>query len=97
MDLPIVPHVNVQHEQPPPPALDVQALQGQVSAPTAEQAAKADQVFRSRDADVIAGMMGMYSGMMLLRDLAREHLCHAEEEEEEDLHDEETDPSDPAR
>lgn len=97
MDLPIVPHVNVQHEQPPPPVLETQALDGQVPAPTAEQVEQADKVFRSHDADVIAGLMGMYSGLMVLRDLAQEHLCHAEEEEEEDLHDEETDPSGPTQ
>src|SRR5579884_3646131 len=51
--------------------------------PSQEQIQKADGVFaHSRDSDLMAGLAGMWTGAMLLHDLAAEHFDRGSEEEE---------------
>lgn len=64
-----------------PPAPEVH-----VPAPTAEQVQAADTAFTtasSRDSDTVVGLVGLWTGVMLLRDLAIDHFTVAEEEEEQ--------------
>ena len=69
-----------QVEPPVPPALDHPA-----PAVTPEQARAADAVFaEQKEGSALAGLLGLWSGGMLLKDLATEHFAQAEVEEEED-------------
>ena len=50
---------------------------------TAEEIRAADQLFaqQQEEQQLVSAMLGMYTGGLLLRDLAAEHLSHVEEEE----------------
>jgi hypothetical protein len=52
---------------------------------TPEEIRAADQLFakQEKEQQLVSGLLGMYTGSLLLRDLAAEHLAHEEEEEEE--------------
>jgi hypothetical protein len=52
---------------------------------TPEQIRAADQLFAKQEQEqqLVSGLLGMYTGSLLLRDLAAEHLAHSEEEDEE--------------
>jgi hypothetical protein len=77
---PIIPLASAEHEQPPPPP----DLRVDLPPPTMAETQAADETFKSRDAELVAGIIGWYGSGMLLRDLAWEHLYHNEEEEEEE-------------
>jgi hypothetical protein len=71
----------VIEQQAPPPAPEIQ-----VPAPTAEQALVADSAFTapsSHDHDTIVGLVGLWTGAMLLRDLAIDHFTVVEDEEKQ--------------
>jgi len=73
----------VQHtvEQPILDFADHASIQH--ATPTAEQIQAADQLFvkQEREHQFVAGLLGMYTGTLLLRDLAAEHLSHEDEED----------------
>ncbi len=52
---------------------------------TPEEIRAADQLFakQAQEQQLVSGLLGMYTGSLLLRDLAAEHLAHSEEEEQE--------------
>jgi hypothetical protein len=54
-------------------------------APTPEQVRAVDRVFTrdTRDADTVAGLVGLYTGVLILRDLAVEHFAPTDDEDEE--------------
>ena len=66
------PDVRVEHQ----PAEElVPAPEASLPPPTAEQVRAADGVFaESKEADTVLGLLGMWTGTLLLHDLAREHL-----------------------
>jgi hypothetical protein len=66
----------------PPPAEIVQPP----PTPSPADLRAADAVFaEQKDGSVVAGMFGLWSGALLLNDLAREHFTEeADEEEDED-------------
>jgi hypothetical protein len=80
--LPVVPHVVVQPSQPDPP---IAATEGrQPTPPTPDQVRAADAVFsQNREHSVVAGMLGLWSGGLLLHDLAKEHFAEPVDDEEE--------------
>jgi hypothetical protein len=39
---------------------------------------------RDREAETVAGLIGLWSGGMILKDLTKEHFCLPQDEEEED-------------
>jgi len=57
---------------------------------TAEEIRAADQLFAKKEQEqqLVSGLLGMYTGSLLLRDLAAEHLTHGDEEEEADSEEE---------
>jgi hypothetical protein len=80
-DLPPMAAVPAKQVEPPaPPILDHPA-----PAVTPEQARAADAVFaEQKESSVLAGLLGLWSGGMLLKDLATEHFAQAEDEDEEE-------------
>ncbi len=56
------------------------AQQAQPRLATAEEIRAADQLFakQEQEAQFVSGLMGMYTGSLLLRDLAAEHLARNE-------------------
>jgi hypothetical protein len=59
----------------------------QVPSPTSEQVQAAEAIFAAeeRESRLVAGLLGMWTGTMLLHDLAKEHLSPpADELEHED-------------
>jgi hypothetical protein len=63
----------------PPPAETVQPP----PTPSPEELRAADAVFaEQKDGSVVAGMFGLWSGALLLNDLAKEHFTETEDEEE---------------
>ena len=76
-----VPHLQVVVETPAVLQPAEPVPQHQV---TAEQVRAADGVFsRSSDAEVVLGLVGLWTGTLLLKDLAAEHFHLPTEEEEE--------------
>lgn len=74
----------VAQEAPPPALLDPAVVAAQVSAPTAEQIQASDQVFsQPEDYSTVAGLAGLWTSIILLHDLAAEHLQAPSEEEVE--------------
>ena len=64
--------------QPPAPAPGAH-----LPAPTAEQVRAADGVFTSpHEGQKVLGMLGMWTGVLLLHDLALEHFEGREDDEE---------------
>jgi hypothetical protein len=60
----------------------VEAPSAALPAPTPEQVRAADGVFADRkESDTVAGLIGMWTGVLLLHDLAVEHLDRPDEEE----------------
>src|SRR5947209_2891333 len=72
----------VTQEAPPAP-LDTSApVQGRLPAPTAEQIQASDQLFsRPSDYGTVAGLAGLWTGLLLLHDLAVEQMEASPEEE----------------
>jgi hypothetical protein len=69
-----------------PPLAQVPAEQAPgttAPAPTAEQAQVADRVFTtSPDSEAMLGFLGLWTGLLILHDLAVEHFDTAETDEE---------------
>jgi hypothetical protein len=81
--LPEVPHVLVQPSQPEPALPATEAVQDVPHSP--DQIRAADAVFaQNQEHSIVAGMLGLWSGAMLLNDLAKEHFTEAVDDEEED-------------
>ncbi len=60
----------------------VEAPSAALPAPTPEQERAADGVFGDRkESDAVAGIIGMWTGVLLLHDLAVEHLDRPDEEQ----------------
>jgi hypothetical protein len=56
----------------------------EMPAPTLEQRQVADQIHSdNKEADTVMGLLGLQAGVLLLHDLAKEHLARPDEEEEE--------------
>jgi hypothetical protein len=77
----------------PGPKEVVEALAAQVPGPPhpipppdPEQAHAAEAVFaaQEQESEAVAGLLGMWTGTMLLNDLAKEHFSRPEDEEEEE-------------
>jgi hypothetical protein len=68
-------------QQVPPAPLDT-AVQGQLPAPTQEQVQASDQLFSDpADYGTVAGLAGLWTGLLLLHDLAAEQMESSPEEE----------------
>ena len=80
--LPEIPHSVVQPSRPEPAVL---ATEGTPPAPhNPDQIRAADAVFAQHQKDSGAlGVFGMWSGALLLHDLAKEHFTESVDEEEE--------------
>jgi hypothetical protein len=90
--VPIVPIVQHHVEQP---KVDLaQHTPPRIATP--EEIRAADQLFakQQQEAQLVSGLVGMYTGSLLLRDLAAEHLARPEEDEEELEQGEPTTPTD---
>ena len=74
--------VPIVQQAPEQVAAEIHAAQPRLA--TAEEVRAADQLFAKQEQEhqLIAGLIGMYAGSILLRDLAAEHLAHDEEDEE---------------
>jgi hypothetical protein len=60
----------------------VEAPGAALPAPTADQVRAADGVFADRkESDTVIGLIGMWTGVLLLHDLAVEHLDRPDEEQ----------------
>jgi hypothetical protein len=59
--------------------------------PTEEQVRAADAVFaaQERESSTVAGLLGMWTGVMLLNDLAHEHFSRPADEAEREIEEEE--------
>jgi L-ascorbate metabolism protein UlaG (beta-lactamase superfamily) len=80
--LPEVPHIIVQPNQPEPAPAVIETVQHVPHSP--DQIRAADAVFaQHQDHSVVAGMLGLWSGALLLNDLAKEHFTEPVDEEEE--------------
>jgi hypothetical protein len=79
-----VPDVVLSHESPAPPVdVDLPGVEAP-APPTAEQVRTADQVFtKADDADQIYNLLGAWTGLMILRDVAVDTMTIADEEGEE--------------
>ena len=74
-----LPETKLVVEVPPRPA--VEAPGAALPAPTPEQERAADGVFTGhKESDTVAGLIGMWTGVLLLHDLAVEHLDRPDEE-----------------
>jgi uncharacterized BrkB/YihY/UPF0761 family membrane protein len=72
-----------------PPAPEIH-----VPAPTAEQVQAANNAFtHSRDSDTVVGLVGLWTGILLLKDLAVENFAVPQDEEEQKRPSAPTDPS----
>jgi hypothetical protein len=61
----------------------VEAPGAALPAPTAEQVRAADGVFSDhKESETVAGLIGMWTGVLLLHDLAVEHLDAPDEDEQ---------------
>lgn len=80
----VIPAAVPSHESPAPP-VEVDTVAFEVPAtPTAEQVRTTDHVFaRSDDADTIYNLLGMWTGAMILRDVAVDTFATADEEDEQ--------------
>jgi hypothetical protein len=77
-----VPEAKLVVEAPARPA--VEAPGAELSAPTPEQVRAADGVFTEhhKESDTVVGLIGMWTGVLLLHDLAVEHLDRPDEDEQ---------------
>jgi hypothetical protein len=81
--LPEVPHILVQPSQPEPAPPATEAVQNVPHSP--DQIRAADAVFaQHKEHSVVAGMLGLWSGALLLNDLAKEHFTESVDDEEEE-------------
>jgi hypothetical protein len=80
--LPEVPHLVIQPSQPEPAPPATEAVHSVPHSP--DQIRAADAVFaQHQEQSVVAGMLGLWSGALLLNDLAKEHFTESVDEEEE--------------
>jgi hypothetical protein len=73
-------------ERPQPPIDVVQAPGQEMPAPTLEQVRAADAVFarKSSESEQVAGILGMWMGGMLLKDILQDTLATPTDEPEAD-------------
>ena len=80
--LPEIPHSVVQPSRPEPPVLATEGAPP--AAQSQDQIRAADALFAQHQKDSSAlGVFGMWSGALLLHDLAKEHFTESVDEEEE--------------
>ena len=77
-----LPETKLVVEAPAQPVVEAPSVA--LPAPTPEQVRAADGVFteRHKESETVAGLIGMWTGVLLLHDLAVEHLDAPEEDEQ---------------
>jgi hypothetical protein len=77
-----LPETKLVVEAPVQPVAEAPGVE--LAAPTPDQMRAADGVFTEhhKDSDTIAGLIGMWTGVLLLHDLAVEHLDRPDEDEQ---------------